>query len=151
MAIFRRWGRAPAGTLNERPGGARFALCRIGPGHEALSEVDGRHHRACRAGGGLLLAHTIWFKPLRIDWFFDRVLIEVALDNPQLLSQIGVLDGLGIRGHNARLTDGSEARELACSRSSRRDLATLRRYDRERLDAQRRLSYDLLEGFSSWH
>ncbi len=96
---------------------------------------------------GLLLAHTIWFKPLRIDWFFDRVLIELALDNPQLLSQIGVLDGLGIRGHNARLTDGSEARELALFAKIERDLATLRRYDRERLDAQRRLSYDLLEGF----
>lgn len=96
---------------------------------------------------GLLIAHTIWFKPLRIDWFFDRVLIEMALDDPQLLSRIGVLESIGIRGHNAHLTDGSEARELALFEKARRDLATLRRYDRERLDEQRKLSYDVLESF----
>lgn len=96
---------------------------------------------------GSLLAHTIWFKPLKIDWFFERALIEVALDDPELLSRIGVLDGIGIRGHNARLTDGSEAREDKLRAKLRRDLDTLRRYDRERLDAQRRLSYDVMEGF----
>jgi uncharacterized protein (DUF885 family) len=96
---------------------------------------------------GLLLAHTIWFKPLRIDWFFDRVLIEMAFDDPQLLSQIGVLENIGLRGHNAHLTDGSEERELKLFAKGRRDLDTLRRYDRERLEGQRQLSYDMLEGF----
>jgi uncharacterized protein (DUF885 family) len=94
-----------------------------------------------------LIVHTVWFKPLKIDWFFERVLIEVALDDPELLSQIGVLDGIGIRGHNARLSDGSEARELALFAKARRDLETLRRYDRERLDARRKLSYDMLGQF----
>ena len=96
---------------------------------------------------GLLLVHTIYFKPLSIDWFFERVLIELALDDPQLLSQVGVLDAVGIRGHNARLTDGSEARELALFAKARRDLETLRRYDRERLEGQRALSHDILESF----
>jgi len=96
---------------------------------------------------GLLLAHTIWFKPLKIDWFFDRALIEVALDDPELLSQIGVLDSIGIRGHNAKLSDESEAKQLALFAKLRRDLATLQSYDKEKLDAERRLSYDMLEGF----
>jgi uncharacterized protein (DUF885 family) len=96
---------------------------------------------------GLLVAHTLWMKPLRIDWFFDRVLVELAWKDPQLLSQIGVLEGIGIRGHNAHLSDGSEARALALFEKARRDLATLRRYDRERLDSQRRLSYDILENY----
>jgi uncharacterized protein (DUF885 family) len=96
---------------------------------------------------GLLIAHTLWFKPLRIDWFFDRVLVELAFDDPQMLSRLGVLDAVGIRGHNAHLTDGSEAREQALFDKARRDLATLRRYDRSRLEGQRALSYDLMEGF----
>jgi uncharacterized protein (DUF885 family) len=96
---------------------------------------------------GALAAHTIWMKPLRIDWFFDRALVELAWNDPQLLSRIGVLEGVGIRGHNAHLTDGSEARELALFAKAQRDLATLRRYDRERLDSQRRLSYDILESY----
>jgi uncharacterized protein (DUF885 family) len=96
---------------------------------------------------GLLVAHTIWFKPLKIDWFFERALIEVALDDPEMLSRIGILESIGIRGHNARLTDRSEAREQKLFAKARRDLGTLRRYDRERLDAGRQLSYDMLEGF----
>jgi uncharacterized protein (DUF885 family) len=96
---------------------------------------------------GLLVAHTVWFKPLKIDWFFERVLIEIALDDPELLSRIGVLDGIGIRGHNARLTDGSEARTQKLFAKARRDLETLRRYDRAKLEGQRALSYDVMEGF----
>lgn len=94
----------------------------------------------------LLLAHTVWFKPLKIDWFFDRALIELALDDPELLSQIGVLDSIGIRGHNARLSDESEAQQLEFFAKLRRDLDTLQSYEREQLDAERRLSYDMLEG-----
>jgi uncharacterized protein (DUF885 family) len=96
---------------------------------------------------GLLVAHTIWFKPLKIDWFFERVLVELALDDPELLSRIGVLDGIGIRGHNARLSDGSEARTEKLIAKARRDLETLRRYDRAVLEGQRALSYDIMEGF----
>lgn len=97
--------------------------------------------------GGLLVAHTIWFKPLRIDWFFERALIEVALDDPELLSRIGVLESFGIRGHNARLSDGSEERQEKLFAKARRDLATLRSYDRAGLQGQRALSYDFMEGF----
>jgi uncharacterized protein (DUF885 family) len=97
---------------------------------------------------GLLLAHTVWFKPLRIDWFFERVLIEAALKDPQMLSRIGLLDAIGIRGHNAHLTDASEAREQELLEKLRRDLSTLRRYDRSRLEGQRAISYDLMEGFA---
>jgi uncharacterized protein (DUF885 family) len=95
----------------------------------------------------LLLAHTIWFKPLRIDWFFERALIELALDDPELLSRIGVLENFGIRGHNARLSDGSQARQERLFAKARRDLETLHRYNRDRLEGQRALSYDVMEGF----
>jgi hypothetical protein len=26
-----------------------------------------------------VIAHTIWFKPMKIDWFFERVFIEYAV------------------------------------------------------------------------
>jgi hypothetical protein len=96
---------------------------------------------------GLLVAHTIWFKPLKIDWFFERALIEVALDDPEMLSRIGILDGIGIRGHNARLTDRSEAREQKLFAKARRDLGDAAALRSRRLDARRQLSYDMLEGF----
>ena len=33
---------------------------------------------------GALLAHTWYFKPLSIDWFYTRVFMQFALDNPEL-------------------------------------------------------------------
>jgi uncharacterized protein (DUF885 family) len=99
------------------------------------------------AAGAVLVGHTIWFKPLQIDWFFDRVMLEFALDDPQLLSSLGMLDGIGIRGHNAKLSDGSEARELEIIARAKENLATLRSYDRDKLEPQQQLSYDAMERF----
>lgn len=96
---------------------------------------------------GALLAHTIWFKPIKIGWFYERVFLEYAIKDPQMLSQLGLFEQLGIRGHNARLTDASEARETEMIEKLKRDLATLRSYDREALSPQQQLSYDILENF----
>ncbi len=94
-----------------------------------------------------LLAHTLWFKPLRIDWFFERVFLVYVLDDPQLLTQLGLVEQFGLRGHNAKLTDASEARARALAQRIERDLATLRSYRREDLTPQQQLSYDILEDF----
>ena len=94
----------------------------------------------------MLLAHTIWFKPLRIGWFFDRVFIEYAIDDPQLLSSLRILPGW-LDWYSDDLTDQSLARGDALADKLASDLATLRSYDRDRLDPGTRLSYDILEHF----
>lgn len=99
------------------------------------------------ASTGALLAHTLWCKPLRIGWFFERVFLQYALEDPQLLSQLGLLERFGLRAHNAKLTDGSEVRATQLQAKLARDLATLRSYDRRQLDPQEQLSYDILEDF----
>lgn len=94
----------------------------------------------------LLVVHTIWFKPLKIEWFFERVFVEYALKDPELLSNLRILPGW-LDFYSDKLTDRSLAREAAMSRKLHADLATLRRYDRGRLDEQTRMSYDILEFF----
>ncbi|MBB5016308.1 DUF885 domain-containing protein [Rehaibacterium terrae] len=94
----------------------------------------------------LLVVHTLWFKPLKIEWFFERVFVEYALKDPELLSSLRILPGW-LDFHSGKLTDRSLAREAAMSRKLHADLATLRRYDRGRLDEQTRMSYDILEFF----
>ncbi len=91
--------------------------------------------------------NAIWFKPFFINVFFERVFIELALEDPELLTTLRVLEPLGIDGHNARLTDVSPAATLAQNEKVVRDLATLRRYDRASLSGQTALSYDTLEDF----
>lgn len=97
--------------------------------------------------GGGLLAHTLYFKPLNIRWFYERVFLEYALDDPELLSRLRVLEPIGLSFHNDELTDASLAREERMRQKLNEDYATLQRYDRASLSAQEQLSYDVLESF----
>ena len=65
---------------------------------------------------------------------FDRVVLralflQFALDEPELLTQLRILESVGIRSHNARLTDASPAHDDRTFRRLKDDLATLHRYD----------------------
>lgn len=96
-------------------------------------------------GGGLAL-HTAYGKPLRISWFYERVFIEYAVDDPELLTSLGMLPPW-LDWFSDDLTDRSLARERQVQAKLRDDLATLRSYDRAALDEQGQLSYDVLEYF----
>jgi uncharacterized protein (DUF885 family) len=98
--------------------------------------------------GTLLLAHTIYFKPLRIDWFYERVFAEYALQDPELLSSLRMLPAW-LDWYSDDLTDASLAHEDRLRRKLKKDLETLRSYDRDALDVDAQLSYDMLEYFVS--
>lgn len=94
----------------------------------------------------LLVVHTLYFKPLRIGWFFERVFAEYALQDPELLGSLRMLPAWA-DWYSDDLTDASLAHEQALNAKLDADLATLRSYDRARLDEDTRLSYDMLEYF----
>jgi uncharacterized protein (DUF885 family) len=96
-------------------------------------------------GGGLAL-HTAYGKPLRIGWFYERVFIGYAMDDPELLTSLGMLPPW-LDWFSDDLTDRSLVREKQVQAKLRDDLATLRSYDRAALDEQGQLSYDVLEYF----
>ncbi len=94
-----------------------------------------------------LVINTIWFKPIFINAFFERAFLEFALESPEALSSIRLLEQFGIDGHNAELDDISPA---ATERQDKRLLenqAMLQRYDRDKLEGQKALSYDIFEWF----
>ena len=93
-----------------------------------------------------LVLHTMHAKPLKIDWFFERVFIEYAVDDPEMLSSLRMLPPW-LDWYSDDLTDRSPAREREMQAKLREDLATLRDYDRAALDEGRQLSYDILEYF----
>lgn len=103
--------------------------------------------------GALLLAgialalHTIHFTPLKARWFYDRVFLEFALDNPEMLTGMGMLRPLGLRWYDAQWSDSSPAQDQKMIDKVKADLATLRRYDRSKMTGQEALSYDILEYF----
>jgi uncharacterized protein (DUF885 family) len=92
-----------------------------------------------------LLAHTWYFKPLSIDWFYDRVMLRAALDSPELLTWLRILEPYGLRAHNARLDDASVAHQDAVYARRRDDYATLQRYDAGAYAGQDRISRDVFD------
>ncbi len=56
-----------------------------------------------------LFVHVWYFKPFNINLFFGRTALQFALDSPEMLSSLRVLERFGIDGHNAKLNDASTA------------------------------------------
>ncbi len=94
-----------------------------------------------------LAAHTWYSKPLMIGWFYNRVFMQFAIDNPELLTQLRILEQVGIRSHNAKLSDSSIAHENEVFAKLMADEATLRSYDASDFKGQDKISYDILAYF----
>ncbi len=97
--------------------------------------------------GVVLAVNSIWYKPFFIRVFFERVFIELALDDPELMTQVGIFETFGFHAHNGRLTDISLA-----AQERRRDrllhtYAMLQSYDEAWLSRENRLSKRVLEHF----
>ena len=93
--------------------------------------------------------HTWYGKPLKISWFYERVFAEYAINDPEMLTQLGMLRPLGLRFYEDDLTDSSPARESKMADKLKRDLQTLESYNRDDLSEDGKLSYDVLHYFLS--
>ncbi|SHN32434.1 Uncharacterized conserved protein, DUF885 familyt [Duganella sacchari] len=90
-----------------------------------------------------LIAHTIYFKPLKLDWFYTKVFAAVAIDSPEMLSSMRILPGW-LDFYSSKLDDASPAHEQKALELVKNSLATIKQYDREKLDREGQLSYDTL-------
>jgi len=104
--------------------------------------------------GGLLLVvvllasaffvHVWYFKPYDINLFFGRTALQFALESPELLSSVRVLEGFGIDGHNAELDDASLASGDKMIEQILAVHKTLLSYDNEDLNANDKMSKDVM-------
>jgi len=93
---------------------------------------------------GAFFVHVWYFKPYDIDLFFARTALKIALESPELLSTLRVLEPLGIDYHSDELDDESIAagdRLFAIIRDAR---DTALAYDDDKLDATDRRSKQIL-------
>jgi uncharacterized protein (DUF885 family) len=95
----------------------------------------------------VLVVNTIWFKPFFIRAFYERVFAKFAFDSPEMLSQLRLVEGLGIQGHNRKLNDVSEAEANRQFQFLRETQATLHSYDTTGMRGQDRLNYQVLDWF----
>ncbi len=97
--------------------------------------------------GAAFLVPTVWGRPWSIDHFFVRVLARFLVESPMLLSQLRVLEPLGLHFHADDLDDFSVAHARSRVRMVQEELEVLRSYDREALSPGQQRSYDVLEWF----
>ena len=99
--------------------------------------------------GGAFIAHSWYFKPVNINIFFARAFLQVALESPEMLSSIHVLEQFGIKGHNAELDDESMAagdRLFAHLKQSRETLLTYKDEDLSEADIMsKRVAMNLMD------
>ncbi len=95
----------------------------------------------------VLAVNAIWLKPFSSRVFYERVFLEYGLQSPELLTQLRLLESIGIRSHNAKLDDRSQQAGDAQQAKVEADLSTLRQYDRSGMTEPEKLSYDMLEWF----
>lgn len=89
----------------------------------------------------------VWGRPTSIHLFYERVMIETVLDNPELLTQLGFVDGTLLDFHSGKLTDASPRYIERTLARVRRQLETLRSYSRATQTPVQQLSTEVLGWF----
>ena len=90
--------------------------------------------------GGVWLINAIWFKPFSLNTFLNRVVVEFALQSPETLSSLRVLEQFGINFHNDELDNESPEHTIAILDRLEEELAILKSYDDNSLSEDERLS-----------
>ena len=96
-------------------------------------------------GGGSFAAHE-WYadKPFMFRAYLDRQMLKIAFDDPETLTSLGFLEGMGIKGHNAHLDDVHPDRTDEFFAEMKKFGEGLHQYDDDDLDADQRLTKEIV-------
>jgi uncharacterized protein (DUF885 family) len=99
------------------------------------------------AGVGVALFVNVWyFKPVTIDAFYARAFAQLALDHPEMLTELRILPSW-LDFYGDKLDDASPEQDRREAVLVKANLDMLHRYDRNALDREGRVSYDTLDYF----
>ena len=58
----------------------------------------------------VFVVNLIWFRPFSLNLFYEKIFVSFLLEQPELLSSLGIAEQFGYRRHNAHLDDVSVAK-----------------------------------------
>ena len=111
---------------------------------------------AGKIGGGLLLLLVValggasvwfWFYPVTVNNTVNQFSAEFALDTPELLSGIGLIDNTALDFHSGKLGDYTRAKEVEMLGQLRAARARMDRFDPAELSGQEKLSWEIAAWF----
>ncbi|MGQ0741500.1 MAG: DUF885 domain-containing protein [Alphaproteobacteria bacterium] len=86
---------------------------------------------------------TVWGKPFSFNMLLDRQAAFFLLENPQTLTGLGLVDGTWLDFHSGKLDEYSLEKRERDNDRLRGYVAEIKEWDRDRLDPQEQLSYDI--------
>ena len=89
----------------------------------------------------IFVVNLLWFKPFFINHFYNKVFIEFALQNPQMITS------MGYKFYYDELNDNSQLAQDKNLELLKKDYSQLHEYDRNKLSGQELISYDVLNLF----
>ena len=93
----------------------------------------------------LWVTNLVWFKPFNIRHFYDRVFIEFAMSNPELVTQLGIPILSDI--YKGDLSDVSDKKNWQDFEKLKKDYATLQSYDFENQSKENQLNTKIIGWF----
>lgn len=88
-----------------------------------------------------------WFKPVGVNNYINKVAIELAIDSPELLTQLGMIDNTPLDFHSGKLADYTKAQDEKSLEKLRRARAGLDKYGPDGLEGQELLSWRITAWF----
>ena len=113
----------------------------------SLRRVVGALLAVALLAGTVWVVNLIWFRPFSLDLFYEKAFVTFALENPELLTTIGIAEQFGYRRHNAHLDDVSIAKVERDFAQWHGYLADLKAYDVATQTPEQRLSTRILAWF----
>ncbi|UOG60624.1 DUF885 domain-containing protein [Leptospira noguchii] len=92
-----------------------------------------------------LILHTIFFKPITLGLFYEKIFWESILEDPEYLTSLGILNRFEIGGYQKKLTDISIEKQKQDLEKAKKNLEILLSYGKENLSGQELLSFEILE------
>jgi uncharacterized protein (DUF885 family) len=96
------------------------------------------------AGASYVVYVTVWGTPLRFNDLLNRQAIYAALDSPQTLTQIGIIDGAWYDFTSGKLDAYSPAERAKNFARTRKFDAEIAAWDKKSLTPQEQLSYNIV-------
>lgn len=88
-----------------------------------------------------------WWKPVGVNNAINKATIELGMDSPELLTQLGMIDNTPLDFHSGKLGDYTKAQDEKTRAKLRKALAMLDRYGPEGLEGQELVSWEIADWF----
>src|ERR1700737_72669 len=95
----------------------------------------------------IFLINLIWFRPWSLNIFYEKVFAETIFSEPELLSQLGLVEQFGFTSHNGKLSDESPAHQQLQIDRWKKDLRQLHEYPLDKQTPSQKLSTHILACF----